>query len=171
MNSVTVTVGVIYAILAVGVLLVGALASTRRLPGNSFIGIRVPEVRHSRDIWEQSHAVAGPLWVFSGLALLFGALSVFFVHSWMWMVPVAAFLLGVYGIGAGANVGARRAALLDAAENDAHAEAAGVRPPAVDTAAALRAASARDTGAISDTPAVHDSESGNKSSDSKEETS
>lgn len=144
MNYLVLIGGVVYAIVAVGVLIVGILGTTQHLPGNSFIGIRVPEVRASKDIWNKSHAVAGPLWIFAGLALLFGAITTFFVSSWLWVIPLAALALGLYGIGAGANLGARHAALIDAAETEAHAQAAGVRPPAVDVNAALRAASAKD---------------------------
>lgn len=111
MNSV---VGTILLILAVVLLVVGVLAWQRRLPGNNVIGLRLPEVRKSRDVWAGAHAVAGPVWIFGGIALLFGALVAYVAFSWLWCIPIATVCIALYTLGAGANIGARTAAILDA---------------------------------------------------------
>lgn len=110
----SVLIGVILLVLALFLLVVGALAVTRRLPGNSVIGIRVPEVRKSRETWEGAHRMAGPLWVFSGVVLVFGALISFISSGWMWVLPAVTVLVAVVGVASGANIGARTATVLEA---------------------------------------------------------
>lgn len=109
----SVLIGVILLVLALLLLVVGVLAATRRLPGNSVIGIRVPEVRKSREVWDSSHAMAGPLWIFSGVALVFGALIAFVASGWLWILPVVTVVVAIVGVASGANVGARTATVLD----------------------------------------------------------
>lgn len=115
MNSV---VGTILLILAVVLLVVGVLAWRRRLPGNNVIGLRVPEVRTSPEVWAGAHAVAGPVWIFGGIALLFGAIVAYLAFGWLWLIPLAAVFIALYALGAGASAGARTAALLDAEAQD-----------------------------------------------------
>ena len=62
-----VVLGCVLAALAVVLLLVGALAWTRHLPGNKYVGIKVPEVRESREVWDAVHQFAGPLWLAAGV--------------------------------------------------------------------------------------------------------
>ena len=109
-------VGVILTILALALLVLGGLAFARKLPGNSYIGIRVAEVRKSKEIWEAAHHVAGAFWLLAGVALLFGALAAFIAEGWLWLFPVIAVLVAVVAVGAGANVGARTAATMAIAE-------------------------------------------------------
>lgn len=110
----SVIIGVILLVLALALLLVGVLATTRRLPGNGIVGIRVPEVRKSQEVWQSSHAMAGPLWIFSGVALVFGALISFVASGWLWVLPPVTVIVAIVGLASGANVGARTATVLDA---------------------------------------------------------
>ena len=57
-----IAVGIIFFILAVFLIVVGTMASTKRLPGNSYIGLRLQEIRKSREAWDNAHRVAGPAW-------------------------------------------------------------------------------------------------------------
>lgn len=110
----SVIIGVILLVLALVLLVVGVLAATRRLPGNGIVGIRVPEVRKSQEVWQSSHAMAGPLWIFSGVALIFGALISFVASGWLWVLPPVTVIVAIVGLASGANVGARTATVLDA---------------------------------------------------------
>lgn len=146
-------IGVILLVPALILLVVGALAWTRKLPGNSTVGLRVPEVRKSQEAWDAAHAVAGPFWVLAGVTMLFGALISFVASGWFWVLPVLAVLVAVLIVSVGANTGARMAVLFDqqAASSDegcrencncgsgGHAE-----PAQVDLDALRRAANAAD---------------------------
>lgn len=143
-------IGVILLVLAAALLVFGALSWAKKLPGNPVFGLRVPEVRKSKEAWDTSHAVAGPIWTFGGVALLFGGLLALIATGWMWLLPVAAVFVAVAAVGAGANAGARVASLLDAEE---HAEGgcgencncgAPAPAPEVDVDALRRAASQAD---------------------------
>lgn len=109
-------IGVVLLVLALVLIVVGVMAATRRLPGNKIIGLRVPEVRKSQAVWDSSHAVAGPLWIFGGVTLVFGGLIAFIASGWLWLLPAAALIVGVVALASGANVGARAATLLDVPE-------------------------------------------------------
>lgn len=102
-------------ILAVGLLIVGGLATTRRLPGNPLIGLKVPEVRKSKEIWDVSHAVAGPMWVAAGVSLLFGGLIGLRLSTLLGFIflAVTMFVAAIF-LGVGANNGAKAAHLMDA---------------------------------------------------------
>ncbi|AWB82859.1 hypothetical protein C3B44_11415 [Corynebacterium yudongzhengii] len=108
-----IVVGVVLSLLAIALLVIGGMAFARKLPGNSYIGIRVAEVRKSPEVWEAAHHVAGTFWLFGGVALTFGALISFIAEGWLWLIPVGAVIVAVVAVGAGANVGARTAAALD----------------------------------------------------------
>ena len=73
-----IAVGIIFLILAVFLIIVGALASTKRLPGNSYIGLRLQEIRKSREAWDNAHRIAGPFWMLSGVCLVFGGIVAYF---------------------------------------------------------------------------------------------
>lgn len=107
-------IGVILLVLAAALLILGGLGWSRKLPGNGIIGIRVPEVRKSKDVWDAAHGVAGPLWVVGGVALLLGALVAFTATGWMWLIVVLTVLAALVLLGMGATAGARAAAILDA---------------------------------------------------------
>lgn len=105
---------ILFAVLALALLSVGTLAWTRRLPGNSYVGLRVPEVRKSREKWDAAHRTAGPLWVASGMAFGFGAFLLATDRPLLWCMAVALGLGGLALLGMGASLGARNAAILDA---------------------------------------------------------
>lgn len=107
-------IGVILLVLAAALLILGGLGWSQKLPGNGIIGIRVPEVRKSKDVWDAAHRVAGPLWLVGGVALLLGALVAFTAAGWMWLIVVLTVLAALVLLGMGANAGARAAAILDA---------------------------------------------------------
>ncbi|MGP6174187.1 SdpI family protein [Corynebacterium sp. A21] len=111
-------IGVVLLVLALVLLIAGVMATSRRLPGNKIIGLRVPEVRKSKEIWDGSHAVAGPLWIFGGVALTFGGLIAFIASGWLWVFPAVTLVVGIVALASGANVGARTATLLDARHQD-----------------------------------------------------
>lgn len=142
----TTILGTVLLILAIALLVIGVLAWRRKLPGNPVIGIRVAEVRKSQEIWEAAHQVAGPLWLVGGVALVFGGLVAFRAEGWMWLLPVLAVLVALAAVGAGANIGARRAAAIDVAQKyeEEHAPAPAAPAPKVDMDALRRAADAAD---------------------------
>lgn len=137
-------IGVLLAILALVLTVIGGLATARRLPGNGIVGIRVPEVRTSRRIWEDAHHVAGIFWLVGGVALAFGALTAFRAEGWAWILPVATVIIAVAAVGAGANAGARTAAVLDVAEELKKNNEPAPPTPQVDLAALRRAANQAD---------------------------
>lgn len=107
-------VGTLLAIVAIALIIIGALAWARRLPGNSYVGIRVPEVRESQELWTTAHHVAGPLWVVGGIAVGIAASLCFAPSGWLHLMSIVAVLAGIMFVSIGANVGARAASLLDA---------------------------------------------------------
>lgn len=111
-------IGVVLLVMALVLLVTGVMATSRRLPGNKIIGLRVPEVRKSKEIWDGSHAVAGPLWILGGVALTFGGLISFLADGWFWVLPAITLIVGLVALASGANVGARTATLLDAQNQD-----------------------------------------------------
>ncbi len=151
-------IGVILLVLAAALLVLGGLAWAQKLPGNGIVGIRVPEVRKSEDVWKAAHRVAGPLWVVGGVALALGGLVAIPATGWMWLIVALTVLAALVLLGMGATAGARTAAILDVR---AEAESGGcsscsngggcgcgghdARPaPQVDLEAARRAAEASD---------------------------
>ena len=63
-------VGIVFFVLAAVLLIVGGLATLRKLPGNSVVGLRLAEIRKSKDAWDNAHAIAGPFWMLGGLSLI-----------------------------------------------------------------------------------------------------
>lgn len=110
---------IVVLILAAALLVVGALATTRRLPGNPLIGLKVPEVRKTKEIWDVSHAVAGPMWVAAGASLLFGGLMGLRLSTLLGVIFLALtiFVAAVF-LGVGANNGAKAAHLMDRQHKD-----------------------------------------------------
>ncbi|MFC6317479.1 SdpI family protein [Corynebacterium gerontici] len=140
-------VGILLAIIAVLAIVVGVLGWTRKLPGNSFIGIKVPEVRKSRQMWDAAHQTAGPLWVIGGVAFTFAAMLCFTDNAWLWLTAAVMTLFGVVLVALGASLGSRTVAVL--AAHDAEVEASNAsccsaggaedEAPAVDVDALRRA--------------------------------
>ncbi|MER0088489.1 SdpI family protein [Corynebacterium sp. KPL3927] len=113
-----VAVGIIFLILAVFLIAVGALAATKRLPGNKYIGLRLQEIRKSREAWDNAHAVAGPFWALGGVSLLFGGVVAFRAEGWMWLIPVTTFVIAILALSVGSNLGSRAAFLYEQAHAD-----------------------------------------------------
>lgn len=113
-----VAVGIIFLIFAVFLVAVGVLAATKRLPGNQYIGLRLQEIRKSREAWNNAHAVAGPFWALGGVALLFGGVVAFRAEGWMWLIPVTTFVISILALSIGSNLASRAAFLYE----QAHAE-------------------------------------------------
>ena len=106
-------IGIIFIVCALALLVPGALATAGRLPGNSIVGLRVPEVRKDEGIWVQAHRVVGPYLIFGGAALAFGAAFSFIASGWLWLAPVLLAVLAVVACALGGNMGARAARLID----------------------------------------------------------
>ena len=102
-------IGIVLLIFAALFLIVGGMAATKKLPGNSIFGVRVTEARRSREAWDATHAVAGPVWMLGGVALVFGGITALSAHGWMWLIPVAAVLIAIATLSIGGNLGARAA--------------------------------------------------------------
>lgn len=138
----TTIVGIVLLVLAAALLIVGGLATARKLPGNSIIGIRVAEVRKDKETWELAHQIAGPFWAIGGVALLFAGFIAFRTSGWGWIFPALLVVAALFFLGIGANVGARRAAAIDVARE---VEQNNPPPaPKVDLDALRRAASSSD---------------------------
>src|SRR5699024_10367315 len=106
-----VAVGLILLVFALYWLIFGALATARRLQGNKYFGLRIPVLRKSKEAWDASHVVAGPVWILAGVSFLSGALVAFRASGWMWLNPVATVLIAIVAISVGSNLGARAAHL------------------------------------------------------------
>lgn len=103
---------VLFALAAV-VIVVGGLATLKKLPGNSVFGLRVHEARKSPEAWITAHAVAGPVWLVAGASLTFGALVSLQASGFMWVIPAVTTVVGIIALSYGANLGARTAVLYD----------------------------------------------------------
>lgn len=139
-----IVLGCLLALFALALLIVGGLGFARKLPGNSVVGIRVAEVRKSREIWDAAHHVAGVFWLAGGVALVFGALAAFRPTDWAWLISLATVLVALVAVGAGANAGARTAAVIDVAQEAEKKRQAEAPAPEVNLDALRRAASQSD---------------------------
>ena len=99
--------------LAAVVIVVGGLATLKKLPGNSVFGLRVHEARKSPEAWITAHAVAGPVGLVAGASLTFGALVSLQASGFMWVIPAVTTVVGTIALSYGANLGARTAVLYD----------------------------------------------------------
>lgn len=148
-------VGIIFLIVAAIFVVVGGLASLRKLPGNSVVGLRLAEIRKTKEAWDNAHAVAGPFWFLAGVALVFGGIIALRAEGWMWLIPALTFVVAVLALSVGSNMGARAAYLWDQAhkEDDGCGESCncgdggcGGEAPTVDVSAARTAAKRADNG-------------------------
>ena len=148
-------VGIIFLIVAAIFIVVGGLASLRKLPGNSVVGLRLAEIRKTKEAWDNAHAVAGPFWFLAGVALVFGGIIALRAEGWMWLIPALTFVVAVLALSVGSNMGARAAYLWDQAhkEDDGCGESCncgdggcGGEAPTVDVSAARTAAKRADNG-------------------------
>lgn len=144
-------------------LAIGVAGWTGRLPGNPYVGIRVPEVRKSQELWDTAHRIAGPFWSLAGLTLAAAGALTLNAEGWAWGLVVVAILATLVFIGMGAGMAAHTVALIDArASQDASCGDGGCGcgeggcGSADDTGAGATAASSCGTDAdacCSDTPA------------------
>ncbi|MGJ4050099.1 SdpI family protein [Corynebacterium macclintockiae] len=115
---------VVLVLVGLAFFVAGLLGAMGKLPGNPVVGLRVPEVRKSEELWITAHRIVGPAWMGAGAAFIGAALITLKVSGWMWLVFAlllagAAFLIGL-GSALGAHAVARldaRAAQLEAAES------------------------------------------------------
>lgn len=115
---VTMILGSILLIFALTLIVIGVLAWTKKLPGNSIIGLRIPEVRASQENWQAAHQIAGPLWIVSGISLVIGALIAFITTGWMWLIVAFSIIASVVFLSLGANFGARTISIVEAHEKN-----------------------------------------------------
>lgn len=106
--------GIILLVIAVILVVVGTLGWSGKLPGNSFIGLKVPEVRKSEELWVLAHKIAGPFWVLGGVALAFGGAFSFVATGWWWALPAVTIIVALGAVGTGAAKAAHTVAALDA---------------------------------------------------------
>lgn len=111
-------VGIIFLILAAVLIIVGGLATLRKLPGNSVVGLRLAEIRKTREAWDNAHAIAGPFWFLGGIALVFGGVIALRAEGWMWLIPALTAVVAILALSIGSNMGARAAYLWDQAHKD-----------------------------------------------------
>lgn len=115
---------VVLVVVGLAFFIAGLLGAVGKLPGNPVVGLRIPEVRKTEELWNTAHRIVGPAWMGAGAAFLGAALITLKVSGWMWLVFAlllvgAAFLIGL-GSALGAHAVARldaRAAQLEAAES------------------------------------------------------
>ena len=96
-----IVLSVLLFILGAAVLITGLMGLTGTLPGNRWVGLRIPEVRKSKELWTTGHRIVGPFWTGAGIAILLGGL-VGLQGGWLWLVALVLFLggLGLVGVGA-----------------------------------------------------------------------
>lgn len=113
-----IAIGIVLLIIAAVFIIVGGLAALRKLPGNNLFGVRVTEARESREAWNAAHAVAGPVWLLGGVALVFGSVVALTAQGWMWVIPVLSVIFAIIMLSVGGNLGARAAYLFANANKD-----------------------------------------------------
>lgn len=96
-----IVLSVLLFILGAAVLVTGLMGLTGTLPGNRWVGLRIPEVRKSKELWDTGHRIVGPFWTGAGIAVLLGGL-VSLQGGWLWIVALVLLLggLGLVGVGA-----------------------------------------------------------------------
>lgn len=130
---------ILFSVCALALILPGILATAGKLPGNSMIGLRVPEVRKDEEIWVKSHKVVGPYFILAGAALAFGGAFCTVARGWMWIIPAVLAVVALVAVAVGGNVGANAARVFADAKENAAKQPAAAPQPSVDVNA-LRAA-------------------------------
>lgn len=158
MTTLNVALGVVFLVVALVFIIIGAAATAGKLPGNKVIGLRVQEVRANEATWVRAHRVVGPFWILAGVALAMGGAFALIAHGWVWVAPAIAVLAAGASLAVGGNFGAKTAALVDASlHTQSHNQPAGAAhaagaagteteaaPPAVDLDAVRKAAGSAD---------------------------
>ncbi|MGN0097063.1 MAG: SdpI family protein [Corynebacterium sp.] len=110
-----IVLSVLLFILGAAVLVTGVLAVTAKLPGNRWVGLRIPEVRKNREMWDTGHRIAGPTWTGAGVALI-AAGVVGLQGGWLWIVSGLLVVGALFLIGMGAALAAQTLAKIDHAK-------------------------------------------------------
>ncbi|MDN5582349.1 MULTISPECIES: SdpI family protein [unclassified Corynebacterium] len=110
-----IVLSVLLSVLGVAVLVTGVLAVTGKLPGNRWVGLRIPEVRKNREMWDTGHRIAGPTWAGAGVALI-AAGVVSLQGGWLWAVTALLVVGALFLIGVGAALAAQTLAKIDHAK-------------------------------------------------------
>ncbi|MGO1949568.1 MAG: SdpI family protein [Mycobacteriaceae bacterium] len=107
-----IVLSVLLCVLGVAVLVTGVLALSAKLPGNKWVGLRIPEARKNREMWDTGHRIAGPTWTGAGIALIAGGV-VSVQGGWMWLITALLFVGALFLIGMGAALAAQTLAKID----------------------------------------------------------
>ncbi|MEJ6550184.1 MULTISPECIES: SdpI family protein [unclassified Corynebacterium] len=110
-----IVLSILLFILGAAVLVTGVLAVTAKLPGNRWVGLRIPEVRKNREMWDTGHRIAGPTWTGAGVALLAAGL-VSLQGGWLWAISGLLVVGALFLIGMGAALAAQTLAKIDHAK-------------------------------------------------------
>ncbi|MEY8566416.1 SdpI family protein [Corynebacterium sp.] len=107
-----IVLSVLLFVLGAAVLVTGVLSVTAKLPGNRWVGLRVPEVRKSREMWDTGHRIAGPTWTGAGVALIAAGL-VSLQGGWLWVISGLLVVGALFLVGMGAALAAQTLAKID----------------------------------------------------------
>lgn len=105
---------VVLVVVGLAFFIAGLLGAVGKLPGNPVVGLRVPEVRKSEELWNTAHRIVGPAWMGAGAAFIGAALITLKVSGWMWLIFALLLVGAVFLIGLGSALGAHTVARLDA---------------------------------------------------------
>lgn len=105
---------IVLVIVGLAFFIAGLLGAVGKLPGNPVVGLRVPEVRKSEELWNTAHRIVGPAWMGAGAAFIGAALITLKVSGWMWLIFALLLVGAVFLIGLGSALGAHTVARLDA---------------------------------------------------------
>ena len=110
-----IVLSVLLFVLGAAVLVTGVLAVTAKLPGNRWVGLRIPEVRKNREMWDTGHRIAGPTWTGAGVALIAAGL-LGLQGGWLWVVSALLVVGALFLVGMGAALAAQTLAKIDHAK-------------------------------------------------------
>ena len=105
---------VVLVVVGLAFFIAGLLGAVGKLPGNQVVGLRVPEVRKTEELWNTAHRIVGPAWMGAGAAFIGAALITLTVSGWMWLVFALLLVGAAFLIGLGSALGAHAVARLDA---------------------------------------------------------
>ena len=105
---------VVLVVVGLAFFIAGLLGAVGKLPGNPVVGLRVPEVRKTEELWNTAHRIVGPAWMGAGAAFIGAALITLKVSGWMWLVFALLLVGAAFLIGLGSALGAHAVARLDA---------------------------------------------------------
>lgn len=114
---------IVLVVVGLAFFIAGLLGAVGKLPGNPVVGLRIPEVRKTEELWNTAHRIVGPAWMGAGAAFIGAALITLKVSGWMWLVFALLLVGAAFLIGLGSALGAHAVARLDA--RAAQLEAAG----------------------------------------------